>query len=100
MLSATPLYLPYMVRKNIAYDKYSKDFLNDSGLTFVYSNLKNLMSLKMMGMFTFAKSPLNHPKGDFSSPTSSWQSSEGFSSIGRVDPKKNNTFACFSFFKL
>lgn len=50
------------------------------------------MSLKIMGLFTFAKSPLNHPVGGSSLQISPLQSSEGFFSIRRLYPKKELSY--------
>ena len=49
-----------------------------------------LVSLKIVGMFTIAKSTLNHPKADFSPSISPLQSSEGASSIGKLYTKRND----------
>ena len=74
-----------------AYDEYSKDFLNGSGLI-LNEILKGLMSLKFMGLSTFARSPLNHLEGGFSPPISLLQSPEGFSSIRRLHPQKELSY--------
>ena len=61
--------------------------------------LKNCMSVKIMRMFTNAKSAFKHLRADFSPPISPLQSSGVFSSIERVDPTKNDPlsfFICFS----
>ena len=65
-----------------------------------YEIKKKLVSLKIVGMFAIARSPLNHPKADFSPPISPLQSSEGASSIGKLYTKRNDPFSCFSFIKL
>jgi len=57
------------------------------------------MSVKIMRMFTNAKSAFKHLRADFSPPISPLQSSGVFSSIERVDPTKNDPlsfFICFS----
>ena len=57
------------------------------------------MSVKIMWMFTNAKSAFKHLRADFSPPISPLQSSGVFSSIERVDPTKNDPlsfFICFS----
>ena len=60
--------------------------------------LKNCMSVKIMRMFTNAKSAFKPLRADFSPPISPLQSSGVFSSIERVDPTKNDPLSFFIFF--